>query len=92
MEYLDIFSQGALPVGIRTVTHREYVMTHATRSPEEARELAMSTLSERMLEIPYTHLISKSYEETAGQTSYDVTLRIECIEDIAREIEIEIVD
>jgi similar to stage IV sporulation protein len=91
VEYLDFLSRGALPVGIRTRTHREYVLCDAVYSESEARKSAEELLAKRISEIPFDTLLSKSVTCEMGEEALLMKCRLWVIEDIAREVEIEIV-
>lgn len=92
VEYFSLFGLGELPIGVRTVTCREYGYVEVHRSEEEALAEAK-------------RLLWQSFEATAGKDAelvsneMDIEIcdgvcrvraRIESIEDIAREQEIEI--
>ena len=91
VEYLDIFSAGELPVGIRTVKHLEYTYESREREPDEALALAEYRLDIEMRgELRESELLRKravcEYTDDACILRY----RVECIEDIARIKKIEI--
>lgn len=91
VEYLDIFSAGALPVGIRTVRYLEYTYESAERTPDEALGLAEYKLDIEMREaLCESELIRKSRICEYTDTSCILKYRVECIEDIARIKKIEI--
>lgn len=92
VEYYSLFGLGELPMGVRTHTCREYVYVEAQRSEDEALAEAK-------------RLLWQSFEAAAGKdaelvsSAMDIEIRdgvcrirarIESIEDIAREQEIEI--
>lgn len=91
VEYLDIFSAGELPVGIRTVKHMEYTYERAERTPEEAERLAEYKLGCELGELMREReLIRKSVSGRLTDTAFVFECRIECIENIARIKKIEI--
>ncbi len=91
VEYLDIFSAGELPVGIRTVKHLEYTYERAERTPEEAEALAEYKLSSELGALMRDReLIRKSVSGGLTDTAFVLECRLECIEDIARIKKIEI--
>ncbi len=93
VEYLDLFGLGELPIGIRTVEYVEYQKAEGTLSEEQAAEQANFLLWQRLYEdSPDASLYSKKLEGRIENGVYVLTARIECVENIAdeREIEVEI--
>ena len=91
VEYIDFFSQGELPVGVRTVKHMEYVYESAERSPSEAEQLAEYKLScELSLLARDAELLRKSSTAHLTETAYIIDCHIELIENIAEQREIKI--
>jgi similar to stage IV sporulation protein len=93
-EYLNFFGLGELPVGIRTVEYVEYEITEGIRSEEQAAEQANFLLWQRYFaEAPEACLASKELIGQLEGDKYILIARIESIENIAveREIEVEIV-
>ena len=85
VEYLNLFSAGDLPFGIRTVRYVEYTTVSDVRNENEAREAAICELEARL------SLLSERIELIKKQISFEVysdkvTLKcdIEAIEDIAK--------
>jgi similar to stage IV sporulation protein len=91
VEYLNLFGLGELPVGIRTVEYIEYETTEGILGEKEAAEQANYLLWQRLYaDAPNAELCSKHiYGRLEGDT-YILTARIECIENIAKECEIEV--
>ena len=92
VEYINFFSAGELPVGVRTVKHIEYVYESATRTPEEAERLADYKLSCELASLARGgELLRKSRTSRVSETAYIIDCHIELIENIAerREIKIE---
>lgn len=91
VEYVNFFSAGELPVGIRTVKHLEYRYESALRTPEEAAALGdykleceLSLLSQR------AELLQKSTVTEITESAYTIKCHVECIENIAEQREIKI--
>lgn len=88
VEYVDFFSQGELPVGIKTVRYVEYTEQQARRSADAAAELAFWQLRCQMAPlISGAELIRKnsSYEITESAYILDCTaLFIENIAVVSR--------
>ncbi len=93
VEYLNLFGLGELPIGIRTVEYVEYERGEGMRSEEQAAEQANFLLWQQLyLDAPDAILVSKHLDGRVEGNTYILTARIECIENIAveREIEVEI--
>ena len=92
VEYINFFSAGELPVGVRTVKHMEYVYEDAERTPEEAERLADYKLSCDLAALADDgELLRKSKVYRVTDTAYIIDCHIQRIENIAerREIKIE---
>ena len=92
VEYINFFSAGELPVGVRTVKHMEYVYEDAERTPEEAERLADYKLSCELAALADDgELLRKSKVYRVTDTAYIIDCHIQRIENIAerREIKIE---
>lgn len=92
VEYINFFSAGELPVGVRTVKHIEYVYESAERTQEEAERLADYKLSCELASLARdTELLGKSKTSHLTETAYIIDCHIQLIENIAerREIKIE---
>ena len=89
---MDLFGLGRLPIAIRTVRYVEYEEREATRN-----ETLAAAQAERMLydaffaDSPNAELVKKQISAKLGDNAYELYARIECIEDIAREQEVEII-
>ncbi len=92
VEYLDIFSMGKLPVGIRTVRYMEYEYQRYTRSPESALELALYKLRCSEQQMGMNDILSREFHSSLSEDSYTFSCITECICDIARQVEIEVSD
>ena len=92
VEYFQTQGGSSLPVGVRTVRHYEYVYTTATRSEEEAVEVAYDALRYRMeSELSNDAMLVRKRthaEPTDGALVLHAT--VECIENIAKTEEIKI--
>lgn len=91
-EYVSLFGLGELPIGIRTVTYLEYEYVEAQRSEAEARAEAKRVLWQRLERACGTgaELIRSELETELCDGVCRVRARIESVENIAREQEIEI--
>ena len=92
VEYINFFSAGELPVGVRTVKHMEYVYEDAERTPEDAERLADYKLSCELAALADDgELLRKSKVYRVTDTAYIIDCHIQRIENIAerREIKIE---
>ena len=85
VEYLNLFSAGELPIGIRTVRHVEYTFEGDVLSESEAKEKALLALEER-LSVLSEHIELLKKRITFAVYDDKVTLKcdIEAIEDIAK--------
>ncbi|MBE6577826.1 MAG: hypothetical protein E7653_06785 [Ruminococcaceae bacterium] len=91
VEFLNFFGLGDLPIGIRTVEYVEYNIAEGMRSEEQAAEQANFELWQKLYaEAPDAQLVSKNTEGRIDGNTYILTARIECIENIALEREIEV--
>ena len=71
------------PISTKTVWHVPYVVTTATRTPDEARELAYFELARQINALPGgPELISKSITTHLSDTHLTLTCTLTCIEDI----------
>ncbi|MBQ8141205.1 MAG: sporulation protein YqfD [Clostridia bacterium] len=91
VEYLDIFSEGELPLGIRTIRYLEYTCEESERGETEAERLAVYKLERELAALAEeTELLGKSTEAEITDTAYIIRCRVECIENIAQIKEIKI--
>ena len=91
VEYFELPGEVTLPVGIRTVRYLAYEIVPCEREAEKALELGLYRL--RLLAegaVPEGALVRKGLDATLTETSYRITCQAEYIENIAKEIEIEI--
>lgn len=91
VEYFNFFGLGKLPIAIRTVKYVEYEEKEAYRD-----EALAAAEAERMLyqsffsDAPGAQLIKKQIDARLEDDAYRIYAKIECIEDVAREQEVEI--
>ena len=79
-----------LPFGVRTVRSYSYEETAAVRTEEEAESLALYLLRcEMESELADAELVSKKLSGRVENGAYILTCRAECIENIARTVEID---
>lgn len=91
VEYLNFFSGGELPVGIRTVKYVEYEYELTQRTPEEAMELGFYKLACESAALAKSVELTRKDTRTEIQNSaYVIKCKIECIENIAISQKIEI--
>ena len=91
VEYFNFFGLGNLPIGIRTVTYLEYENCDSILSKGAARAEAKRALWERFASVSSNaELVSSKIEITVEENVCRVRARIESIENIAREIAVEI--
>ena len=91
VEYLNFFSGGELPIGIRTVRYLEYTVEDAQRSENEAMELAFYKLETELMAVSESaELLRKRTEFSVRDGEVSLVCRLEVIEDIAKIKEIEI--
>ena len=91
VEYVNFFSAGELPVGIRTVKRMEYAYESAERTPEEAEALGDYKLECQLSSLSRSaELLKKSRESELTETAYITKCHVECIENIAEQREIKI--
>ena len=71
------------PISVRTVWHLPYVVTAATRTPDEALELAYFELARRIAALPGgPELIGKTIQTDLRDGVLTLTCTLTCIEDI----------
>ena len=94
MEYFNFFGLGNLPIGIRTVTYAEYEYTECILGEDEARAEAKRALWERFekLSTEGAELVRSEMDIAIDQKKKicRIRARIESIENIAREIAVEV--
>ena len=92
VEYFDFWGLGKLPIAIRTTTYVEYEYAECVLGEDEARAEAKRTLWQNLAQSSSSgaELVSSSIEITMDENNCYLYARIECIEDIAREQEVEI--
>lgn len=85
VEYLNFFSAGELPLGVRTARYLEYSYESATRTEEEAKQVALSELEARLGELSEkAELLKKKVSFEMGEREVILRCEIEAIEDIAK--------
>ncbi len=90
-EYFNPYGLGALPFGIRTVEYIEYTEVNARRSEEQAREQALFLLWQKFsAEAPEASLVGKKIVGRLEGDEYILSAKLESIENIAYEQEVEI--
>ena len=88
MEELCLFDSWSIPVTVTKTTHREYVMEPQTISPEEAADIAMKTLREKISEaIGDGELLSQSFTICRTEQSYRIDCLLYCLKDIGKTME-----
>ena len=91
MEYFNLFGLGELPFGIRTVRYVEYETQTATRSENEAYEQANFLLWQKFFEdCPEAQIVGKRISGRKEGEEYILNATVESIENIAKEVEIEL--
>ena len=81
------------PISLRTVWYVPYTVTTATRTLQEAEELAYYELARRIAALPGgAELIGKTVTVHHGADVLTLTCTLTCIEDIGRVRPIEIVN
>ena len=89
---LGLLSGVGFPISVRTVWYLPYAMTTATRTYEEAEELAYVELAQRIAALPGgAELLSKTVTVYRTPDALILTCRISCVEDIAAVRNIEVV-
>lgn len=91
-EYINVFGDGRLPFGIRTVKHLEYTSEEASRTPEEALRLAMYRLRRDEAEDGILDVLRRDFSYDLTDDSYTLSCKTVCIKNIARQVEIEIAE
>lgn len=91
VRYFELFGLGKLPIGIRTVTYTEYGLQEAELSEELAAEQAIFVLWQRFAaDAPEAQLVDKRIRGSVRGDSYVLEATLGTLENIAKEIEIEI--
>ncbi len=91
VEYVDILSGGELPVGIRTVEYREYVMIRAERDEAEAKALAEEEAARTLsLMASESELLGVTKESTTRGERVVLRCRVRRIKNIAEQRRIEV--
>ena len=90
VEYFNFFGLGNLPIGIRTVTYLEYENCDSLLSEEAARAEAKRALWEHFASFGDAELISSDIDIVIEENVCRIRAKIESIENIAREIAVEI--
>ena len=84
VEYLRSPSGNDLPIGIKTVSYREYSYTEESRSDEEMTELAVYRMSAEISKaIPDAEILRIQTDFLLSDSSYTLTKKIRCIRNIA---------
>ena len=88
---LGLLSDVGFPISVRTVWYLPYALTTATRTYEEAEELAYVELAQRISALPGgAELISKTVAIHRAPDALVLTCTLTCIEDIAAVRNIEV--
>ena len=91
VEYLDILGGGELPVGVRTVEYREYVMLRAERDEGEAKALAEDEAARRLsLMSGESDILGVTKESFTEGKRVVLNCRVQRIKNIAEQREIEV--
>ncbi len=91
VEYFGLTEDTTLPIGIRTVRHREYRTVSVTRTEAEASALARETLYRQMEEeVPDGSLVRKTIREERVADGWSLWCDARFLEDIAKPVKIEI--
>lgn len=90
VKYMNVLSLGELPFGIRTVKHIEYNLQNATRSAEEAIDLAFYRLRSTEEELGVSDILSKQLSGSLVDGAYRLECTTTSVKNIARQIEIEL--
>lgn len=76
------------PISTVTVTYVPYTLESAVRTPDEAEIMAYDLLAERLEEIPDGILLSQRVTTRLTEDALILSCTVECIENIARVVEI----
>lgn len=92
VEYFNLFGLGELPIGIRTVTYAEYGYAECILGEDEARAEVKRALWQRFEEQSASgaELVSSDIDIVIENGACRLYAKIESIEDIAQEIEVQI--
>ena len=90
VSYLNVFSLGELPFGIRTVKHTEYSYQKSSRSAEEAIDLAFLKLRYLEEELGVFDVLSKQLTGSLVDGVYRLECTATSIKNIARQVEVKI--
>lgn len=84
VEYLRSPSGNDLPIGIKTVSYREYSYTEETRSDKEMTDLALYRIRAEISEtIPDAEILKIQTDFLLSDNSFTLTRRVRCIRNIA---------
>ena len=88
---IDAFGLRALPFGLTVTSALPYTEHEASRTPEEALEMAYAELEHRLSALSdEVQLLRKDISTTLTETSLILSCTVSCIEDIAVQVEFEI--
>ena len=91
VEYLDVLSQGELPVGVRTVRYFEYTNETQKRDTQEAQRLAEYKLSAILgARAADSELLGVKRESFVTEEKFVILCKARSIKDIAKRCRIEI--
>ena len=84
-----LFGKYKLPVYIESVKYSEYELIEKTYSKEEAVDLSFIELKNKLdVLLNDKELISRSIETSFDENGFYIACKIECIENIAKEVRI----
>ena len=84
-----LFGKYKLPVYIKSVIYSEYELIEKTYSKEEAVDLSFIELKNKLdVLLNDKELISRSIETSFDENGFYIACKIECIENIAKEVRI----
>ena len=92
VEYVNFFSLGSLPFGVRTVRYMPYEYKSETRSEESAIDLAFYELRLIESEKGISDVLSKELDGIFSDGAYHLRCKTTYLKNIARQVEIEISD
>lgn len=88
MEEICLFDRWNIPVTISSATYREYVMEPKTISADEAADLAMKAMREKIGEvIGEGELLSQSFSISCTEETYRMDCLLYCLKDIGKTVE-----
>lgn len=89
---LTLFEKIVFPVRIETKFKSEYKPEIVDRTADEAKIIAKKTLEEKLKkELPKAQILSQQIKYTTQENQLVLECQVECIEDIAKELEFEMI-